>query len=213
MKNNKIMRQFKILTTLFLLCISNLRFTEAATYPNNEISLTYTITKNNKAIGDIHIKRSINNDVTEYFFESNAKADILFYNIKFYDRMTVTFNKNILQMAKLYRTTNNKVEVNNLTTWNGRYYSLVDKNGQNGFMNTPILLTTACLYFFEPVNVDFIFSEKFQRMIPIKSVGNKRYVLSLPNGNKTTYSYHSGICSLVEADTDWASLKFKLNNK
>lgn len=210
MKNNKIMRQLKNITILFLICISNLQFTEASSYIDTEKNLTYTITKNNKTIGEIHIIRSTNNDVTKYFFESNAKANLLFFNINFYDKMSVTFNKNILQEAKLYRTTNNKVKVNNLTTWNGNFYSFFDKNGQNGFINNPILLTTACLYFFEPVNVDSIFSEKFQRMIPIKNAGNKRYVMSLPDGNKTTYSYLNGICSLVEAETDWSVLKFTL---
>ncbi|UPT68117.1 MAG: hypothetical protein M0D57_05515 [Sphingobacteriales bacterium JAD_PAG50586_3] len=186
----------------------NFQFAEASSYINNRKNLTYTITKGNEAIGEIHIIKSTNNDVTEYFFESNARVNLLLFNIKFYDKMSVKFNKNILQEAKLYRTTNNKVEVNNLITWNGRFYSCFDKNGHNGFINNPILLTTACLYFYEPVNVNSIFSEKFQRMIPIKNAGNNRYVMYLPNGNKTTYAYLNGICYSVEAETDWANLKF-----
>jgi len=204
------MRQLKNIMILFLSCISNLQFTEASNYIDAGKTLTYSITKDNRTIGEIHIKRSINNDLTEYIFVSHAKANLLFYNIKIYDKMRVTFNKNILQEAQLYRTSNDKVEVNNLTTWNGSYYSFVDKNGQKGFMNNPIYLTTACLYFIEPVNVNLIFSEKFQRMIPIKSIGNMKYVLSLPNGNKTTYSYRNGICSLVEAETDWSDLRLEL---
>ncbi|MBK8144344.1 MAG: hypothetical protein IPK62_04725 [Bacteroidetes bacterium] len=74
-----------------------------------------------------------------------------------------------------------------------------------------IHLTTANLYFFEPKNVNAIFSEKFEKMIPVKSTGIRKYTLELPNGNKTSYSYENGICSLVEADTDWATLKFVKN--
>ena len=175
-------------------------------------SLSYSITKDNKSIGQIHIERKTKNDIIEYFFESNAYVDLIFYDLHVYDKMNVVFKENNLVQAKLFRSTNGIVQVNNRTTWNGTNYSLLDKDGENGFIKEPIPLTTANLYFIEPVKEKFVFSEKFQCMIPIKSIGNNRYQMQLPNGNKATYCYQNGICNMVEAQTDWAVLKFILNS-
>ena len=127
--------------------------------------------------------------------------------------MKVIFKGNQMLQAQLYRTLNGKVKVNNSATWNGKSYLMTNKDNEPSSLQHLIYLTTANLYYLEPTNIATVFSEKFQKMIPIKHVGNRRYLLDLPNGNKAYYSYTNGICSLVEAETDWASLKFVLNRK
>lgn len=172
--------------------------------------LNYTIIKDDKTIGNISIERSLKDGITEYLFESRAKVKIL-YSIEIYDKMGATFKQNILQQAKLYRTINGKLKVNNTATWNGSFYNLSDKDGANGFLKQSVFYSTASLYFSEPGNVKSVFSEKFQKMIPIHKIDSKRYRIDLPNGNTTTYTYNSGICTLVEANTDFANLKFVLD--
>jgi len=175
-------------------------------------SLTYAVMKGSETIGHIHIDRTKKNDITEYFFESTVKLTFIF-SIEVYDRMRVVFKGNQLLQAQLYRTLNGNVKVNNSATWNGKAYIMNNKDNEHSSLQHLIYLTTANLYYQEPINVNAVFSEKFQKMIPIKHAGNKRYLLDLPNGNKSYYSYANGICSLVEAETDWASLKFVLIKK
>ncbi|MFN1218758.1 DUF6134 family protein [Chryseobacterium kwangjuense] len=172
--------------------------------------LNYSIIKDDKTIGNIRVERSSKDDVTQYLFESRAKVKIL-YSIEIYDKMDVTFKQNILRQAKLYRTMNGKLKVNNAAIWNGNSYNLSDKDGDNGFLKQSIFCSTASLYFNEPGNIKSVFSEKFQKMIPIQKIDSRKYRISLPNGNTTTYTYSSGICTLVEASTDFANLKFVLN--
>jgi hypothetical protein len=203
------MKHFIILPALFIYLLSN--FVSENSIDSDASSLIYSITKGDKVIGNILVERSTKNDITEYVFESNAKVNLL-YNIEVYDKMNVVFKNNNMIQAKLYRTMNGKIKVNNVASWNGDSYSLSNIDGKNGFIKHPILITTASLYFFEPSDITFVFSEKFQKMIPIKRIGYRRYMLDLPNGNKVTYSYNNGICNLVEADTDWASLRFVLKN-
>lgn len=179
---------------------------------SNAESLFYTVMKGEDAIGKIHIERTKKNDLTEYFFESTVKLTFII-GVNVYDRMKVTFKGNQMLQAQLYRTLNGKVKVNNSATWNGKSYAMTNKENEHTYYQQLISLATANLYYFEPSNVAAVFSEKFQQMIPIKYVGNRRYRLDLPNGNKTYYSYANGICSLVEAETDWASLKFVLNKR
>lgn len=185
--------------------------------PNMAASITkeylnYSIIKDDKTIGSIRVERTLKDDITEYFFESRAKVNIL-YSIEIYDKMGVTFKQNMLQQAKLYRTINGKLKVNNTATWNGSFYTLSDKDGANGFLKQSVSCSTASLYFNEPGNVKSVFSEKFQKMVPIQKIDSKKYRIDLPNGNTATYTYNSGICTLVEANTDFASLKFVLNTK
>ena len=172
--------------------------------------LNYSIIKDDKTIGNIRVERSLKDGITEYLFESRAKVKIL-YSIEVYDKMGVTFKQNILQQASLYRTMNGKLKVNNTATWNGSFYHLSDKEGANGFLKQSVFCSTASLYFNEPGNVKSVFSEKFQKMVPVQKIDSKRYRINLPNGNITTYTYNSGICTLVEAETDFANLKFVLN--
>ncbi|WP_347219576.1 DUF6134 family protein [Chryseobacterium sp.] len=172
--------------------------------------LNYSIIKDDKTIGNIRVERSLKDNITEYLFESRAKVKIL-YSIEIYDKMGVTFKQNILQHAKLYRTMNGKLKVNNTATWNGSFYNLSDKDGANGSLQQSIFCSTASLYFNEPGNLKSVFSEKFQKMVPIQKIDSKRYRINLPNGNTTTYTYSSGICTLVEANTDFANLKFVLS--
>ncbi|TLX24048.1 hypothetical protein FE904_18330 [Chryseobacterium indologenes] len=178
--------------------------------PTDKEYLHYSIIKDDKTIGNIHVERSLKNGITEYVFESRAKVRIL-YNIEIYDKMGVTFKQNILQQAKLYRTMNGRLKVNNTATRNGHFYDLSDKNGANGLLKQSVFCTTASLYFNEPGNVKSVFSERFQKMVPLHKIDSKKYRIDLPNGNTTTYTYNSGICTLVEADTDFAKLKFVLN--
>jgi hypothetical protein len=191
-------------------CLTCLLLLTQSSFASNGESLTYSIIKGNSTIGSIRIDRSTKNDFTEYSFESTAKLNLLL-SFEVYDRMRVLFRGPQLIQAKLYRTLNGKVKVDNTATWNGSSYRLFDKDGHTGSIDHQIYATTASLYFFEPLNSHAVFSEKFQQMIPIKRVGEKKYALQLPNGNKVTYTYSNGICSLVEADTDWASVKFVLN--
>jgi hypothetical protein len=173
-------------------------------------TLTYSVIHDGKPVGKINIDRTKVNDVTQYKFESNVVVNMLL-TVKVYDKMNVTFKGNQLTNAYLYRTLNGRVRVKNNATWNGSQYIMTDKDDDKSIIKHPIYHTTASLYYIEPTNIPYVYSEKFQKMIAVKSVGNKRYVLNLPNGNKAYYTYANGVCSLVEAETDWATLKFVLN--
>lgn len=175
-------------------------------------NLTYTVMHDKKPVGQINISRIIQNDLTQIKFESNVVVNMLF-TIKVYDKMDVTFKGNQLINSYLYRTLNGRVRVKNYAVWNGKSYTQTDKDDEKSTISHLIYFTTASLYYQEPLGHQHVYSEKFQKMIPIKQTGSKRYLLQLPNGNKVYYSYQNGVCSLVEAETDWANLQFVINKR
>jgi hypothetical protein len=174
--------------------------------------MTYNVWKGNDQIGKIHINRIVKNDVVDYYFESTVKLTVLF-DIEVYDKMNVRFKAGQMTQASLYRTLNGKVRVNNTAIWNGSHYQMTNKDGDKNSLSQLVQMTTASLYFHEPKDGTFIFSEKFQKMLPVKWIKDRKYLLKLPGGNKTYYSYANGTCNLVEAETDWATLKFVLSSK
>lgn len=174
--------------------------------------MTYKVIKGGDQIGLIQINRVVKSDVVEYFFESTVKLTVIF-DIEVYDKMKVCFKAGQMTQASLYRTLNGKVRVNNTATWNGSHYQMTNKDGDKNSLSQLVQMTTASLYFHEPKDGTYIFSEKFQKMLPVKWVKDRKYLLKLPGGNKTYYSYANGTCNLVEAETDWADLKFVLSSK
>ncbi len=175
-------------------------------------SMVYKVMKGDDAIGQIQIIRTVKNDIVEYFFESKVKLTVIF-DIEVYDKMRVFFKAGQMTQASLYRTLNGKIRVNNAATWNGTHYQMTNKDGEKSSLSQLVMMTTASLYFHEPKDGTYIFSEKFQKMLPVKWIKDRKYLLKLPGGNKTYYSYANGTCNLVEAETDWADLKFVLNSK
>ncbi len=169
--------------------------------------LAYNVIYRDNEVGKINIKKLNIKDTLVYSFESRVIIKMLL-SVNVYDKMLVSFKGGQLVKAYLYRTLNGKVKVRNYIEWNGKHYQQTDKDDTKSFINHAIQLSTATLYFHEPINQKSIYSEKFQKMIPLLPKGMKRYMLQLPNGNKVYYSYQNGTCSLVEAETEWADLKF-----
>lgn len=197
-----------VIGTQFLLILC---FSLVSIYANSE-ALVYTVMKGDKNVGEFRIDRKTVNNVTEYSSQSVVKVNML-VTIKVTDKMKVSYNGNRMERAELHRTLNGLVRVNNLATWNGSSYHMINKDKDVTTLRHLIHYSTATLYYLEPSNIPSVFSENFQKMIAVKSVGNRKYTLELPNGNKTSYTYANGVCTLVEAETDWADIRFVLSKR
>lgn len=177
-------------------------------------TLHYDVVKDNKKVGYFQIGRATgtNNDVV-IRSESTVRVSMLF-TIEVIDKMYAVFRNNMLQTATIYRTLNGNVRVNNLTQWQNGKYTLSTKDEKNsGAFTQTIRFTTVSLYFDEPLNLTEVYSEKFQRMVSVKSIGIHKYQLTLPDGNTAKYTYVNGQCSEVEAQTDWAVIRFVFKEK
>ena len=177
-------------------------------------TLHYDVVKDDKKVGYFQIGRATgaNNDVV-IRSESTVRVSMLF-TIEVIDKMYALFRNNMLHTATIYRTLNGNVRVNNLTQWQNGKYNLSTKDEKNsGAFAQTIRFTTVSLYFEEPFNLTEVYSEKFQRMVAVKSIGIHKYQLTLPDGNTAKYTYVNGQCSEVEAKTDWAVIKFVFKEK
>jgi len=168
---------------------------------------TYSILHDNKPIGTIRCEKKQNRDTIEYQFVSQVNMRFIF-SLQIEDRIRVSFTGQQLWKASVYRTVNGKVKVDNQTLRIGNQYQVKRAGDKPDWIPGPLAYSTVCLYFEEPLQKAKVFSEKFQQLISLKALGNSSYQLNLPNGRKTVYKYHKGQCQFVEADTEWARIRF-----
>lgn len=85
-----------------------------------------------------------------------------------------------------------------ITKRDGKSYS-INHNGERSVLNnTDIIHTVAELYFFEPHHITSIFSELQGAFLPLRSLGDGLYELTLPEGKKNVYKYEKGTLVQVE---------------
>jgi hypothetical protein len=63
-----------------------------------------------------------------------------------------------------------------------------------------IYYNMVCLYTQEPVSVNQVYSDKFQKFLPIQILGKQHYKIDFPDGNSNQYYYQNGICRRIESN-------------
>jgi hypothetical protein len=71
--------------------------------------------------------------------------------------------------------------------------------------------TITSLYYEEPLNLTAVYSERYGQMCNVAKAGNDRYVMNLPNGKRSLYTYNAGVCQEVE--TELAGVKIRIVKK
>jgi hypothetical protein len=87
-------------------------------------------------------------------------------------------------------------------------FSGKDENPQT--LKTPIQYTTLSLYHQEPANIREVYSNNFQKNIPVIKVAPGKYKLTLPNGNSNYYIYQQGVLVRVEVNQPFYTMQFIL---
>jgi len=69
------------------------------------------------------------------------------------------------------------------------------------------------LYFKEPLNEKWVFSERFGQELSIINLGDSHYKLLLPDDNYCEYVYKNGVCTEVKAKNGSRIIKMTLSQK
>lgn len=177
--------------------------------PAQSQPLTYSILRNNKCIGKLNVVRDSKNDSTIYLLQSRVEISMLFhFDINTYHRNV--FFKNQLKEYRLVQKVNGSTKESRSAFWAGLEYIMQNGNSLDRKESKIIYYTVASMYYSEPKEINYVFSEFFQQFIVIGKLGAHKYLLNFPNGNKTTYTYGNGVCTEVVAETDWIEVRFKL---
>lgn len=171
--------------------------------------LEYSILKNGKTVGSLHCSCEITNEDVRFKVESNVNTH-LGMPIKVETHEIAYYKKGVLQNSSVFRKVNDRVKVNKSLKIQAGYYIINQKQGDEVLGIYPIYRSISGIFCQEPLHVANIYSDNFQKMLPIHKTGLHEYKLTLPDGNYNLYYYENGFCTKVDVHNTFYSLQFVL---
>ena len=161
-------------------------------------------------IGKLHIKKTEKDDYS--FIETNSEVKIPFHKLNWVTTTTELNGQlktsNYAQLLNDKKREYTEIDHTNDTIWQVNYES-----GKEEHISIKHNLNVSDLYFEEPVNETYIFSERFGQPLEIENKGKGHYRLMLPDKNYCDYFYTEGICTNVKAKNGRRTIKFVLSVK
>lgn len=161
-------------------------------------------------IGKLHISKT--QKEAESTIETSSEVKIPFYKLNWITSTSVIDGQ--LQSSNYAQLLNNKkrefTDIDYITDDN---WQIINDNGQNELIKIRHKFNVSDLYFEEPVDEQFIFSERYGRPFELVNKGNGQYRLLLPDKNYSDYFYDDGVCTIVKAKSGTKTFRFVLNDK
>ncbi|MBX7053029.1 MAG: hypothetical protein K1X54_13405 [Flavobacteriales bacterium] len=169
----------------------------------------FEVIHNNKNIGSIYLQSNEFRDTIEYKLYSNVFAEG-FVNMRIEESIHNVFVRGYLEKASHHRHIHHLSDkYSNLWHEHDGYYT---SEGKWSAQPTLIAHSVLQFYFKEPTQVNEVFSEQLQEMVPLRKLSDRKYQLSLPNGHSTIFHYDDSGLILVESNTTWGAVQFKVKS-
>lgn len=163
-----------------------------------KLNLHYKVVNNGNTIGWVKIQKinDAHGNVSSIVLTSEVKRRIIFL-LTVEEKQDTYFNETGMVKSSIYRKINDNVKMNQQTVFKGDYYEFKSPKTSERVAMPQVQYNALSMYIREPVNIEKVFSETFQRYLKIEPQGKSVYKLKLPDGNTNTYYYDNGICSRV----------------
>lgn len=172
--------------------------------------LNYMIMKGTDIVGGIHFTETNNSGVKQLAMESQVNGKILFIRYSGSAREEAVYQNGILYHSSIFRKLNGREKANKQHQAVNHEYLIRSGATTETSPIYPITFNMLSLYSTEPVNIDKVYSDNFQRFLEIKKLDEHKYKISLPDGNTNYYYYQNGLLVLVEAHSTWYSVMIVL---
>jgi len=177
--------------------------------PAQRTALKYNVVQNDNVIGWLKIDKNDSANTSLIHFSSEIKKRVLFL-FTIIENQEVLFENGTMTHSYVYRRINNDIKVNKHTTYTGDHYIVKNEKNSTHLMLNNIACNQLSLYFYEPVTVNQIYSDNYERYLKIEKTGNRYYTMKLPDGNKNTYYYSNGTCTKVKVEQSLFTVEFVL---
>lgn len=199
------MKRFKKIGVQIVFGFMALLFVSASEMKPNEF--TFKVYRGKNHIGKLSSSEFLENNKTTYTLNYDVKIDVL-VNIKIVENITSIFQDKKMLTSVQVRLINGSTKVKNTVVWKDGMYTLKNKDNEINYLKSNIGTSVSTLYIKEPVNMTTVYSESYQKLIPLKKLPANKYSILLPDGNTSVYSYKNGLLVEVNSKTTWGNLKF-----
>lgn len=193
---------------LFLLVLFALSFIAYS----QTTKLEYRIIRKSNEIGSLVFTRDQLAGKTVLKIESIIKTRFVFL-VSINAIEESIYENGIMVSSYLYRKMNGSEKLNKKTWLDGQQYVINKGHHYELFKTYPIHFNLICLYQQEPQYVYNVYSDNFQKFLPVQKLGDHHYRVDFPDGNYNEYYYINGICARVEAHHGLYQVTMQLKNK
>lgn len=193
---------YKIIITTAILFVAGFCYCQPG-------QLKYKIMQSGDEIGSMTANKITTGNKTSFFMISEVKKKMIL-TLEVYEKHTALFVNNILSAATVLRKVNGKVKVDKQIACAANNCTVTKEGKTNTSSQTPVYTSVLNIYFSEPEKIMEVYSDNFEKMIPLKHLGNHGYQLSLPDGDTVDYYYSNGVCSKVKVNKKLYDLEFVL---
>ena len=172
-------------------------------------NLQYTIHRNGKKVGDLSFQKRQAGAVTTYQIESDVKVMVLMA-IVVKAREQSVYENEVLQSSSLVRHVNGRQKANKQIRNNGSGLTVSEEGNEKVLKNYQVKYSTHCLYATEPLSFTNVFSDNYNKFIPIVKLADHHYKLNFPDGNSNEYFYENGVCKRVKVKSQLFNAEFVL---
>ena len=172
-----------------------------------KLNLDYKVVNNGNTIGWVKIQRINNGSASSIVLTSEVKRRIIFL-LTVEEKQDAYFNAGGMINSSIYRKVNDNVKMDQQTIYKGNYYEIKNPKTSDRIVIQQVQYNLLSMYIKEPVNIEQVYSETFQRYLAIEPKGNSVYKLKLPDGNTNYYYYEYGICSKVVMEHTLFTIEF-----
>lgn len=161
-------------------------------------------------VGQLTIRQEHQNDTLTIITKSEVKVP--FY--KFNWITTTSQNNGKLSSSSYSQLLNDETrEFTNIRPTKGGKWIMTNDLGKKEEIDITNKFLVSMLYIKEPLNEQYVFSERFGHGLAIINLGDGHYKLMLPDDNYCEYFYTNGVCTLVKAKNGSRTIKMTLAQK
>lgn len=186
---------------LILILLLNFFLSRAQTY-------RYTIHHGDDEIGEITASHTSSGPESHFKITSTAVFKVLWkYNRK--TSMAVRYKNGVLEYSSSEVFMNDELEERCQIKKNREVYDCRKQPGDSFQIKSPIVFSSARLYFEEPIGVEAIFLESYLAFCPLEPMGNHKYKLTLPGEKVNYYTYENEILKEIFVERSWFDIIFR----
>jgi hypothetical protein len=175
-----------------------------------EKNLSYTIKRNGSKVGIMQVKEIKEGKTISLRLQSDVKTNFIFtFSAKGIEE--ARYDNGILVYSSVYQRLNGSEKVNKQIRFANDSYVISNKGKEERLYNVKIYYNLVCIYNHEPNTTSLIFSDKYQKFLPIQKIEDHHYKIRFPDGSANEYWFENGTCKRIEIDHTLYSAVMELN--
>jgi hypothetical protein len=175
-----------------------------------EKNLTYTIKRNGSKVGNMSVSEVRSGSRISLKLQSDIRTSFIFtFSAKGTEE--AVFDSGLLIYSSVYQKLNGNEKINQQIRYVNHRYVISSDGDEENLDNVKIYYNLVCLYNHEPLKVNLVYSDKYQKFLSIQKVEDHHYKIKFPDGSGNDYYYENGTCIKIRIDHTLYSALMELN--